>query len=78
MARPSGVTKWAPPNLPRWYEDIPKATLFVIARQLGALAAGTADDLGSGEAAIMREWEAQYRAGLVPQKPTSLKGGSRP
>ena len=67
--RRTGVCKWAPPDLPSWYDKIPKAVLFVIARQLAAVWAGCADDLGEGEKGILAEWTAQHNAGNVPQRP---------
>ena len=62
-------TKWKPEGLPAWYGDIPKAVLFVIARQMGAALRGTCDDLEAGQQAILDEWAAQHDAGCVPQRP---------
>jgi hypothetical protein len=48
---------------------IPKAVLFVVARQLAAQLNGTCDDLGpSAVTRLCDEWMAQYLAGNVPQK----------
>ena len=69
MNRPTGIAKWTPADLPKWYSSIPKATLFVIARQLAATVLGSCDDMEAGERGILEEWTAQYKAGNVPQKP---------
>jgi len=66
MTQAKRGVKWNPPDLPPWYDHIPKATLFVIARQLAATSAGTCDDLEAGERGILEEWAAQYEAGNVP------------
>jgi hypothetical protein len=67
------TTKWKP-DLTReeriLLENIPKATLFVIARQLGALCGESCDDLASGSLRILEEWVAQYKSGFVPQSPS--------
>lgn len=52
-----------------WLEKCPKSVLFVIARQLGAAAAGSCDDLELGFKQVVREWQAQFESGIVPQKP---------
>jgi len=62
--------KWRPRDLPAWYDRIPKATLYVIAQQLGATLSGQCDDMEAGDAAILAEWTTQYHAGNVPQKPS--------
>ncbi len=65
--------KWKPVALneaeSRLLSAIPKATLFVIARQFAAQLAGECDNLDLGAEAIYQEWEAQYLAGNCPQKP---------
>ena len=69
MSQP-GQVKWHPHGgVPKWYEQIPKAVLYVIARQLGATTTGYCDDLEAGEIAILNEWRAQFNAGNVPQRP---------
>jgi len=69
------INKWQPDDLSdadrHLLERIPKATLYVIARQLAAWCNGTADNLEVGAEIIAIEWEAQYHAGHVPQKPTT-------
>ena len=68
-----GRGKWYPELTEmesRLLAAIPKAVLFVVARQLAALATGECDNLG--EPAFNKlcwEWEAQYLVGNVPQKP---------
>jgi len=68
-----GRSKWYPALTTmesRLLAAIPKAVLFVVARQLAALALGECDNLGSPAFnKLCEEWEAQYLAGNVPQKP---------
>jgi len=50
--------------------QIPKATLFVVARQLAAVMSGHCDNLGADALRVlMDEWYAQYGANNVPQRP---------
>ena len=65
--------KWKPivltPEESRLLSAIPKAVLFVVARQFAAQIAGECDNLAGRDEAIYQEWEAQYLAGNCPQKP---------
>jgi hypothetical protein len=49
--------------------SVPKAVLFVVARQLAATVDGHCDDLQRGSSLVLKEWQAQYYAGNVPQMP---------
>lgn len=49
--------------------EIPKAVLYVVARQFAALLEGRCDEQGSAAQVIYGEWRAQHRAGNVPQRP---------
>lgn len=55
-----------------WFEKVPKAVLFEIARQFAMICA---DDF-TAEAAIAhmaKEWETLHENGIVPQKPAKLR-----
>lgn len=76
-----GGLKWYPKITrfeSRLLRAIPKATLFVVARQLAAQVLGHCDEFDGAADHILDEWIAQFNARNVPQKPPRFlcNGGS--
>ena len=55
-----------------WFDKVPKAVLFEIARQFAKLVADDFND-DAALAAMAKEWATLHAGGLVPQKPAKVR-----